>query len=197
MNYGEIKHNIISLGFAEEDDYAEYEELGYTYDAINAAIGELNDSFPYIAIYEFEIDDTDEGPYEIDMGALDGFIDLAVDSPVRIEENGKSVFKPFGDYEIKMGRTIHINADESKGTFRIYYNKECTTIGPDTDDSFVPELPRKAHRLIPFLASYYLWLDDDVAKATQYYNQYDMRKSEIQQKENAPRMRVNTDWRGL
>ena len=38
MNYGEIKQNIISLGFAEDADYEEYEELGYTYDAINRAI---------------------------------------------------------------------------------------------------------------------------------------------------------------
>ena len=197
MNYGEIKHNIISLGFAEESDYAEYEELGYTYDAINQAISELNDAFPFVDTYEFEIDETDEGPYEVDMGLRNGFLELASDSPVQIEENGNDVFKPFGEYEIKMGRVLHINADVTKGSFRVYFNRECTTIDSNTEDSFVPELPTKAHRLIPYLASYHLWLDDDAAKATQYYNQYEIRKNNIEQRENAPRMRVNTEWRGL
>ena len=197
MNYGEIKHNIISLGFADQGDYDEYEELGYTYDAINQAISELNDTFPYIATYEFEIDESDIGPYQIDMGSQDGFLGLAEDSPVQIVKDGEDIFKPFGDYEVKMGRVLHINADVTKGTFRIYYNRQCTTINSDTEDTFVPELPLKAHRLIPYLASYILWLDDDPSKAAQYYNQYEARKTNIEQKENAPRMRVNTEWRGV
>ena len=109
MNYGEIKHNIISLGFAEQSDYDEYEELGYTYDAINQAISELNDAFPYIDSFEFEIDETDVGPYEIDMGQREGFLELAQDTPVQIEADGEDVFKPFGDYEIKMDRKLHPN----------------------------------------------------------------------------------------
>lgn len=197
MNYGQIKQNIISFGFAEQSDYDEYEALGYTYDAINQAIMQLNDQFPYIDIFEFEIDETDEGPYEIDMGARDGFLELAKDTPVQIEANGKDMFKPFGAYEIKMDRILHINADENKGTFRVYYNKACTTINSDTADTFVPELPLKVHRLIPYLASYLLWQDDDPAKAAQYYNAFEIGRNEIVQKENAPRMRINTDWRGF
>ena len=145
MNYGEIKHNIISFGFAEQSDYDEYEALGYTYDAINQAIMQLNEQFPYIDTFEFEIDETDEGPYEIDMGARDGFLELAKDTPVVIEVNGKDVFKPFGAYEVKKERILHINADENKGTFRVYYNRACTTINAETADTFTPELPLKAH----------------------------------------------------
>ena len=197
MNYGEIKHNIISFGFADQSDYDEYEALGYTYDAINQAIMQLNEQFPYIDTFEFEIDETDEGPYEIDMGARDGFLELAKDTPVVIEVNGKDVFKPFGAYEVKKDRILHINADENKGTFRVYYNRACTTINAETADTFTPELPLKAHRLIPYLASYLLWQDDDPTKAAQYYNSYEIGKNEIVQKENAPRMRVNTDWRGI
>ena len=196
MNYGEIKHNLISLGFAEESDYEEYEELGYTYDAINLAIRELNSSFPQVAKYEFEIDDTDEGILYIDMTDRDGFLELA-ETPVLFERNGKETYTKFGDYQIEMGHTLVINADENKGTFRVYYYKECTTIDKDTDNSFVPELPLKVHHLIPLLAAYYLWLDDDVSKASQYYNMFEQGKIDVEQKENAPRMRVNTEWRGL
>lgn len=197
MNYGEIKHNLISLGFAEESDYTEYEDLGYTYDAINRAISHLNNQFPYIDTYEFEIDDTDEGTFVVDMADRDGFLELAKDSPVLIEENGKEVFEPFGDYLLKMERVLHINADENKGTFRVYYAKLCAQIDENTPDTFVPELPLKVHHLIPLLAAYYLWLDDDAAKATQYYNMYEGEYTLIMQKENAPRMRVATKWRGI
>lgn len=198
MNYGEIKHNLISLGFAEEDDYAEYEELGYTYDAINRAIDIIRTDFPYVDWYEFELDDTDTGPFELDMAvSAPGFIELAKDTPVRIEANGQEVFQPFSEYEIKMDRVLHINADRNKGIFRVYYNRTCTTIGPETADTFIPEIPIKVHHLIPLLAAYYLWLDDDVAKATQYQNLYEEKLVSVIQKENAPRMRVNTEWRGL
>lgn len=196
MNYGEIKHNLISLGFAEESDYEEYEELGYTYDAINLAIRELNDKFPYLAKYEFEIDDTDEGILYVDMEDRDGFLELA-DTPVLFERNGKETYTKFGDYQIEMGHTLVINADENKGSFRVYYNKACTTIYSATEDTFVPELPLKVHHLIPLLAAYYLWMDDDVAKASAYYNMYELEKAEVEQKENAPRMRVVTEWRGM
>lgn len=196
MNYGEIKHNLISLGFAEESDYEEYEELGYTYDAINRAIRELNDKFPHLAKYEFEIDDTDEGILYVDMEDRDGFLELA-DTPVLFEKNGKETYTKFGDYQIEMGHTLVINADENKGSFRVYYNKACTTIDSATEDTFVPELPLKVHHMIPLLAAYYLWMDDDVAKASAYYNMYELEKADVEQKENAPRMRVVTEWRGM
>lgn len=196
MNYGEIKHNLISLGFAEESDYEEYEELGYTYDAINLAIREINSTFPQVAKYEFEIDDTDEGILYVDMTDRDGFLELA-ETPVLFERNDKETYTKFGDYQIEMGHTLVINADENKGSFRVYFNKACTTIDADTEDSFVPELPLKVHHLIPLLAAYYLWLDDDVAKASGYYNMYELEKAQVEQKENAPRMRVATEWRGF
>lgn len=193
MNYGEIKQNLISLGFAEETDYEEFEELGYTYDAINRAISQINNQFPYVAKYEFEIDESDEGILYIDMTDRNGFLELA-ETPVLFEQNGDEMFKKFNDYQIEMGHTIVIDADKYVGNFRIYYDIACTQIVDGTGDDFVPELPLKAHHLIPLLASYYLWLDDDERKATQYYNMYETELGLLLQKENAPRMRVNTDW---
>lgn len=196
MNYAEIKQNIISLGFAEESDYEEYEDLGYTYDSINRAISEIGAIFPYIAKYEFEIDDGDEGILYIDMSGRDGFLGFA-ETPVRIEKSGTEMFQKFGNYQIETGTTVVIDASENKGTFRIYYNKECTQVNGDTSDSFVPEIPLKAHRLIPLLASYYLWLDDEWEKAMEYKSKYDSLLGIIMQQEEAPRMRVVTEWGGI
>lgn len=193
MNYGQIKQNLISLGFAEQSDYDEFEELGYTYDAINRAIAQINSMFPYIAKYEFEIDDSDTGILYVDMTDRTGFLGLA-ETPVVFEVDGEETFRKFGDYQIEMGHTIVIKADDYNGMFRIYYNKECSTVTDTTSDAFVPELPNKVHHLIPLLAAYYLWLDDDAAKAAQYYNMYETELALVMQKETAPRMRVNTEW---
>ena len=193
MNYGQIKQNLISLGFAEESDYQEFEDLGYTYDCINRAIDQIENQFPYIAKYEFEIDESDTGILYIDMTDRTGFLGLA-ETPVVFEVNGEETFRKFGDYQIEMGHTIVIKVDDYAGMFRIYYNKQCTDITSTTSDAFVPELPNKVHHLIPLLAAYYLWLDDDAAKAAQYYNMYETELALIMQKETAPRMRVVTEW---
>lgn len=193
MNYGQIKQNLISLGFAEESDYQEFEDLGYTYDCINRAIDQIESQFPYIAKYEFEIDESDTGILYIDMTDRQGFLGLA-ETPVVFEVDGEETFRKFGDYQIEMGHTIVIKVDDYAGMFRIYYNKQCTDITATTSDAFVPELPNKVHHLIPLLAAYYLWLDDDAAKAAQYYNMYETELALIMQKENAPRMRVVTEW---
>ena len=193
MNYGEIKQNIISLGFAEESDYEEYEELGYTYDAINRAISFLNGQFPYLEKYDFEIEDADTGIVYVDMTDRDGFLDLA-EMPVMFEANGQEIYRKFGDYEVEMGHTVVIKADDYAGSFRIYYSKQCTQVDSNTADTFVPELPLKCHHLIPLLASYYLWLDDDATKAAQYFNMYETELAVVQTREKLPKMRVNTDW---
>lgn len=198
MNYGEIKQNIISLGFAEETDYEEFEGLGYTYDAINRAIAQLGINFPYIAKYEFDIDETDEGILYVDMTDRKGFLELG-DTPVLFEQDGKEMYTKFSDFLVEMGHTIVIDADKYKGSFRIYYSKECTQIDPNTEDDFVPELPLKVHHLIPLFASYYLWLDDDPTKATQYYNMYETEYQVVLQKDREPRMNIVVDpkWGGI
>lgn len=194
MKWGEIKQNLISLGFAEESDLEEYNELGYTYDAVNRAIDFLGSTFPYVAKYEFEIDESDDGILYIDMTDREGFLDLA-ETPVMFEADGQEIFRKFGDYLVEMGHTIVIKADDYVGSFRIYYNKKCTTITGTTPDSFVPELPLKCHHLIPLIAAYYLWLDDDIAKATQYYNMYEQEAAVVIAKDKEPRVRViKPEW---
>lgn len=196
MNYGEIKQNLISLGFAEDTDYEEFEELGYTYDAINRSISQIGQQFPYVAKYEFTIDADDTGTLYIDMEDRRGFLELA-ETPVLYEKNDEDMFKKFGDYQIEMGHTLVIDTDDLEGSFRVYYNTQCTQINESTSEEFTPELPLKVHHLIPLLSAYYLWLDDDPTKAAQYYNLYETELGLILQKENAPRMRVVTEWGGM
>ncbi len=54
-----------------------------------------------------------------------------------------------------------------------------STITVDTPNDFVIELPDNVVELIPLLASYYVWLDDDQVKAALYWNSYDSHKEDI------------------
>lgn len=56
-----------------------------------------------------------------------------------------------------------------------------TDITEDTDDDFEIQLPRIVQPLIKLLASHYVWLDDDLTKATYYYNEYDDLMNQIKQ----------------
>ena len=46
-----------------------------------------------------------------------------------------------------------------------------------TEDDFVIELPDNLLVLVPLLAAHFVWLDDDIQKSINYYNDYeDMRQ---------------------
>ena len=46
-----------------------------------------------------------------------------------------------------------------------------------TEDNFVIELPDNLLVLVPLLAAHFVWLDDDIQKSINYYNDYeDMRQ---------------------
>ena len=51
------------------------------------------------------------------------------------------------------------------------------------------QIPLKpvTHYLVPLLAAYFVWLDDDERKATQYYNLYEQESKEILSGTNMPR----------
>lgn len=48
-----------------------------------------------------------------------------------------------------------------------------------TEDEYELQLPDKVVFLVPLLASYYIWLDDDERKAVMYRNEYDELKDQI------------------
>lgn len=48
-----------------------------------------------------------------------------------------------------------------------------------TSDSANMNMATICEPLLPLLAAHYIWLDDDIQKATYYYNEYDSLKQEI------------------
>lgn len=54
-----------------------------------------------------------------------------------------------------------------------------TVVSEDTDEDDDMNIPRILEPLVPLLTAHYVWLDDDLTKATYYYNEYDSLKNEI------------------
>ena len=66
--------------------------------------------------------------------------------------------------------------DETTGKWVFPAHEHVTTA---TEDSYEIVLPDNLTALVPLLASHYVWLDDDITKATLYFNEYDMFKDQI------------------
>lgn len=195
MNYGELKHNLISKGFAEESDYEEFEQLGYTYDCINDAVSEISKEFPYQTYFEFEIDESDTGIMYLDMNDRDGFLRFG-ETPVLFEKDGEELWRKFTEYDIEMDRRLVLKADDYKGSFRVYYYKEPAKVTSTTPDTFEFEIPLDAHILIPYLSAYLLWLDDDERKAVMYKNDYENIKSALLAERTKPRAKFEGNYWG-
>jgi len=179
MTYQELIDNIKSLGFSDDDEMQEFAESGVLYDSINRSITEINLNItPIIERYEFELTDTDTGYIYIDMTDVDeNFLELT-DTPVLFEKDGAQFYQKFSDFQTEAGSTIVIDADANKGNFRIFYkaqHEKFTGTGLRDD---LP-LPLKVHHLVPLLASYYVWQEDEPAKAAQYYNMYEQKSTEL------------------
>lgn len=173
MNYGQLKTELVGLGFSDEVELMDFEQI--VPDAINRAITEINLTVaPIVGTFEIEQDGNDEEILYYDMPSLtrkNGVVNFLEFSgtPVRIDGN---VYKKFSNYEIESGSTLVIDGTIS-GTFRVFYKKAHTPITLDTPDETEIELPLKAHILVPLLSAYYIWLEDEKAKAVDYYNQYE------------------------
>ena len=189
MNYGELKTNIKALAFEEPDTMQEYEEMDIIPTAINRAITILADTvLPIVKSYEISLDGDDTDYLFFDMSMLVKDF-LAFDAhPVRIDDG--NVYKVFGDYTIEGNDTLVIPGNVS-GTVKIFYKASHTPYvsGGEMDEVELP-LKRRIHHLVPLLAAYYVWLDDDPTKAAQYYNQYETASAAVINAENAPRARI-------
>lgn len=190
MKYEQLKRELINLGFADE---AELEEFGtIVTDAINRAITEINLTVaPIIGTYEIEQDGTEEDILYYDMPSLTkrngvvNFLEFA-DTPVKI---GTDVYRKFSDYEIENGDTLVLDGRVA-GTFKVFYKKAHTPITGETPNDTELELPLKAHVLVPLLAAYYVWLEDEKSKAVDYYNQYEKLSQHILSESRKPRMTI-------
>lgn len=189
MNYQELINNIKSLGFAEDDEIQELAESGVLYDSINRAITEINLNIaPIYSTYEFDITDEDTGYLYIIMPDVDDAFLEFMDTPILYEKNGSQFYQKFSDYQIETESTVVINADENKGSFRIFYKMAHDTFnGTEKELNAEVPLPLKAHHLVPLLAASYVLEDDEPVKAAKYYNSYEQKSNDVTEQSQSMR----------
>ena len=66
--------------------------------------------------------------------------------------------------------------EDTDGSWKIPKPKH---VDADTDDDARINLADNLTFLVALLAAHYIWLDDDIQKATMYWNEYDSLKQEI------------------
>lgn len=195
MTYQEIIDNIKSLGFSDDAEMEEFMDSGVLPDSINRAITKINlevpGSAPRNKIYEFDIEDGETEPLYIDMESIDPlFVDFAETAMLRTDA-GEDIYRQYNDFDIVNESTVLM--EPVAGEYRIQYkaDPEKFTGTAEQLDATIP-LARKVHHLVPLLAGYYVWLEDEPAKAAQYYNMYETEKNEIVDNSNSskPRARI-------
>lgn len=199
MTYQELINEIRDLGFSDDSEIEEFAEAGLLYSAINRAITRINlELYPILEKYEFDISDDDTGYLYITMTDIDDlFLDFA-DTPVLFERDGAAFYTKFADYEIEADNTLVINADKNKGSFRVFYKVAHDTFTGKTSQ-LKEDLPLqlKVHHLVPLLASYYVWNEDEPTKAAQYLNLFEAEKAELKEQALARKFKVRVMSGGL
>ncbi len=200
MNYGELKKSILALGFGDNSDYEEYEELGYTYSAINMAIAEIGTRFPYVKRHDIELPTNAKVCVNM-RETVNDFLGFAPRTVRRGTGASPQGYTEYYNYELDLdGESVWIKTDRNPTPYSIFYRCNCDAITSETPNDFNLQLPLKAHYLVPLLASYFLWLDDEPTKSAQYYNMYETEYMAILQNENTPKMKIETNktnWRTI
>lgn len=192
MNYGQVVSQIRDLGFADDNEIEEFDAI--VPNAINRAITEISLNYAPIISYIDIVQNYDDKDalYEYEMP--DNFMKFA-DVPVK-RQMSEGIYQRFNDFDIESENTIIMSGNYT-GTYRVFYvaDHEPFTI-KSSKGSEIP-LPLKAHHLVPLLASYYVWLDDDQAKAEMYYQRYQTELQNAKMEAEKPRMKLRTDWGGF
>jgi len=207
MTYQQLISQIRDFGFSDDSEVEDFGEL--VQNDINQAITEISiEVMPIKKHHEVEItDEDDDYKYIVMTDEVDDFLDFD-ETPVMVartthgeETVATPTYEKFNDFEIEGIDTMVINTKklglrstkdgvEVGCILRINYKASHLNYEGISLTDEIP-LPKITHHLVPLLASYYIWLEDEPVKAAQYYNRYETQKEELLASIiNKPRMRV-------
>lgn len=163
--WGNLKQAILALGFEKDSTYDRYERIIMT--AVNRAMVLICTSVrPIKRVLNVNQAQTTEH------------------NMVELAEDFMGLFLPVKragtDRNVPSRQTVNgCVVIEGEGDFDIYYSARPKRIDVSTTDDAVIELDPDVAELIPLLAAYFIWLDDDERKAVMYWNNYEDMKNQI------------------
>ena len=137
-------------------DIASYEGTDYTYDGTKW---------------------TAKGIIYFDLKTITGSFERIV----KIERLLNDDINDFADYNLLQGYKVAMKPT-TQGTVIVSYVRKLDNITPDTPDDFDIQMDYEVEHLVPLLAGHYAWLDDDIQKATMYYNEYEQELARVTQR---------------
>jgi len=188
MTFAELRQRMLDFGFEEQEYLSEAITTSEFISSINQARQTIAQYFPQQGRCDFTQDGTGTGLHRIDLqnktennaegetvpitfdGTFDSFNNM------QIIQNGNAL--PFSDYTIEQDHIVVLNYALA-GTFTIFFEKGVTLFTVSTPDEADIEIHPEAEHLVPLLASYHAWLDDDMQKAVLYYNEYEQERDKI------------------
>ena len=172
MNLNYIKNEIYNLGFSTKDDV----EQSIVIQAINRAVDTISNTVkPILSMYKIE----KSTPSQLKL--LD-FRAIAKDAGESflgfgdIFEMTADGYVPCSNRAIIGNYMLQLTTDRE---YLVFYKRLYTPITEQTPDSFEFELDADLHVLIPLLAAFYVWQDDEERKADKLYNDYEMKRNDI------------------
>ena len=102
-------------------------------------------------------------------------------------------YVPIGNHSVINRHNLQVNPDKE---YLIFYTRMYTPVDNNTPDDFEFELDADLHVLIPLLAAFYVWQDDEERKADKLYNDYEMKRNDIVQRERKVVACVRSDGYG-
>lgn len=114
---------------------------------------------------------TREQPDETGQGGRDVFCGFW-DKVQERDASGTEVYRSIRDFRIEQPATIVLDGFV-RAQYTFFYKRAFVPFSVTTRDETALELPFAQQHLLPLLASYYIWLDDDLTKASLYYNKYE------------------------
>lgn len=163
--WSSLKREILALGFEKDATYERYENIIIT--AVNRAMTLICATVrPIKRVLRVRQDKTTEH------------------NMLECVENFMGLFLPAKragtDRNVSSRQTVNgCVVIDGAGEFDIYYSAKPKRIDITTDDDDVIGLDPDVAELIPLLAAYFIWLDDDERKAVMYWNNYEDMKNQI------------------
>lgn len=172
MNLKYIKSEIYNLGFSTEDDV----DISIVLQAINRAVDTISNTVrPILALHKIPKEEQPKLKLfdfrEIAEKAGNTF--LSFGDIFELTEDG---YMPVANHSVINRHLLQIVTDKD---YLVYYKRLYTPVDEDTDDSFEFELDADLHVLIPLLAAFYVWQDDEERKADKLFNDYETKRNDI------------------
>lgn len=177
MLYSEVEEQILSLGFEDSSVLTDTNYQKVFRDGINKALTFINVDFPIIGEYTHSLDGTGVDLDEIDFADISDF-DVLLNATIKEEVGGRYQIRPFSNFELVQDTKVFVS-QTNKGDITFYYRQRPTFVTVSTTDATVMTIHYKAEQLLPLLASYYIWNDDDPEKASKWRNEYEDMKTLI------------------